>query len=247
MSDILAGSVNRTWIARRGSENWWPKVFSWAYVVNRLDAREVLAGDEVIYAEVVTQPSGDDELYVQSFSVEDGGVFVVETTSGQPGRVYKVFITATCASGIVQPFLVNIEVSADGALSFPPPPPVPGPGGFMSWPSGVKMFGPVRSLPSVVIQATGATQVTAAVVTEVSNVLINAASAANAGVLTAVPAAEYRGREPMISNWSGVTSLYYPAVGDTFIGQAVNTPITLVHTQSVRVSVSANGFLVPGV
>ena len=109
------------------------------------------------------------------------------------------------------------------------------------------MFGPVRNLPSVVTQATGATQVTAAVVTEVSNVLINAASAANAGVLTTVPAAEYRGREPMISNWSGVTVVYYPAVGDTFIGQVVNTPITLVHTQSVRVSVSANGFLVPGV
>jgi hypothetical protein len=96
MSNILAGPVNRTWIARRGSENWWPKVFSWAYAVNRLDVREVLAGDEVIYAEVATQPSGDGELYVQSFSVEDGGVFVVETTSGQPGRVYKAFITATC-------------------------------------------------------------------------------------------------------------------------------------------------------
>ncbi len=90
-------------------------------------------GDRVTYATATVEPSGDGEMFMQSFRYA-AGRFTCELALGQPGRLYRVLIQANGASGLNYSWVVNILVSCAGALPPPPPPPpVAGPGFVSVW------------------------------------------------------------------------------------------------------------------
>jgi len=99
----------------------------------------------------------------------------------------------------------------------------------------------VANLKPYTVGATGTTQQTATTVPFLANILINSATADNAGIMIAVPAAEWNGAMVPIANFSGLSVLVYLYTGDSFINQEPNTSITLVNTQDVFLSVSQSG------
>lgn len=104
------------------------------------------------------------------------------------------------------------------------------------------MFGPIMNLPPVTVQATGTTQLTAAP-TSLAQILVNAATAAGAGVLLP-EASTFCGNTVPVFNRSGVAIAVYPFAGDTIESNDVNTPVTLQNEQTGHFSVANSGLLI---
>lgn len=95
------------------------------------------------------------------------------------------------------------------------------------------------TLPDLTIGATGTTPGTAAVVPYLANTLIN--SGPGGGIIIGVPASSWNGIRPIFTNWSGGNVTVYLYSGDLYYGQSVAYGQTLVHTQSMSLSVSQIG------
>jgi hypothetical protein len=137
--------------------------------------------DPLVAMELSINPSGPGEMWL-SFLSTDGVTITCWFADGVPGRKYELQIKTLTESRRTDQWLYGI-LCAPAIARWPLlPAPVPNFGRPITWSQGQHMFGPVLALRPFTIAATGTTQIGAAIV-PLAKVLVNAAQAANAGIL----------------------------------------------------------------
>lgn len=104
------------------------------------------------------------------------------------------------------------------------------------------MFGAIAGLPPITVEATGTSQLTAAPVS-LGKILVNSATAANAGI-SLPQASTFCGNILPVANFSGVPVDIYPYSGDTIGTKTVNEPITIQDQSAVNFWVAESGLLI---
>ena len=125
-----------------GARLWWPSPLPSANLDYALNVGPELTADNDTIASILLQiaPSGTGEL--QALSLQpNGNIIVVQLSGGVAGRVYRVRVLVTGASGNEYPWLVYKLVDPSDAVPpppfwMPPPPPNPGYGTPVTWTSG---------------------------------------------------------------------------------------------------------------
>jgi hypothetical protein len=197
--------------------------------------------DTIFSVSVAVSPSGAGELTLQNIAV-NGGVITVWTSGGVPGRDYLFRVDGTTVAGLTFGFPVNLRIDPMLAANPLPAPPSLGFGSAITWSEGQTMLPFALQLPATTVMATGTTQLTACVTT-LSDVLINAAQAAGAGVLLA-QAATFNGAQPSYTNESGVPVQLWPYFGDTIGSADVSGSVTIQNHQTARFRVANSGALI---
>lgn len=200
------------------------------------------ANDPIVKMELSVSPSGDGEMW-PSFLSTDGVCITWWLADGVPGRNYTVQIKTLTESRPTEQWLYSVLCAPAIARWQLPPEPCPGFGPPLSWSQGQKMyFGPALTLPPVTVEATGTTQIGAAIA-PLAKVLVNAAQTANAGILLP-QASTFCGNTLPVVNVSGVPVTIYPFAGDTIGTNAVNVGIVIQDQSSANFWVSQSGLLI---
>jgi hypothetical protein len=227
-------------------------------------------GDQITDLSLDIYPSGCGELTPDDITI-DGLRVRVWMSGGVAARHYVLRLTVGMVSG--RCFVIPVSVPMSGVIPMRPhPPPCWKFGMPVTWKCqarkteeqqdisplfwsddtpiaqtpGDTMFGPAKNLPPYTIAATGTTQLTAAVVPFLADILINAASATGAGILIGVPAADWSGYRPRVTNESGAQVFIYLFSGDQFARLSANEGYQLEDQQSASFGVAQSGIVVPG-
>ena len=195
---------------------------------------------QIAAVRLTTAPSGSGEMFPIELAV-CGGALTVTPYSGVPGRIYDFRLEIEVLSGQVYTETVR-QGTLPGLSGFPiPPAACVDYGAPLMWPCGQNNFGPAKNLPALTVAATGTTQLTAAVVPCLANILCNSATASNAGVIIAVPASTWAGYRVPFSNRSGLPVYLYLYSGDQFEGLGANAGTLIENDQTVTLSVTQSG------
>ena len=223
-----------------GPLNMWPTAQPGAFLDYAADVSALLNDETITAASLTVSPSGAGEL-IPAFLSVSGCLVSWWGWGGVPGRHYTVRIMLQTSA--VRTIVFTVGLLIDPLLApYPiPPAPVPGPGTPLIWSEGTPMFGPSVTLPATTVLATGTTQLTAAPAT-LSQILVNAATAAGAGILLP-QASAFCGQTVPVYNRSGVTITIYPYSGDQIEGLGANTGTDLENEQTASFTVSQSGAL----
>ena len=202
-----------------------------------------LCAEDVAAMNLSSEPSGDGELWASFLSLT-GSTVTWWVACGVAGRQRPYLLSLLCgaANGATVQFTYAMPIDPTFAV-----PPIPSPvnAGFglpITWSRGQHMFGPVLNLPPATVEATGTTQITAAIV-PLAKVLVNAAQAANAGIILP-QASTFCGNTLPVVNVSGVPISIYPYSGDAISTNAVNAAVTIENLSSASFWVAQSGILV---
>lgn len=198
--------------------------------------------DPIIEAVASVQPSGDGQMQPVDIRAFDNLV-EVWLAHGVPGQLYKVLIGGRSRAGRQITATVLIEVDAALAANPIPTPDSADFGEPIYWSEEKGMFNPAVNLPAVTIAATGNSQATAAIVSSLAVVDINAG--AGGGVVMQIPAAQWNGVLPRFINSTPGEVTVYLNGGDQYAAPNTNNPngYLLQSTQSMTLSVSQSGLV----
>lgn len=217
----------------------WPQPQPGAFLDYALDLTGPLEGDTITAASLTVSPAGGSEL-IYAFLNVTGPVLSWWGFGGIAGRSHIVSVLAQTAGFRRIPLMIGLSIDRLLA-SYPlPPAPIPGFGPTLTWSLGNAMLGPVMTLPTVTVVATGTTQLGAAPV-PLAQVLVNSGAG---GGISLPQAATFGGQTMSVYNRSGGALSIYPYAGDAIESYGSNAPAVVQNLQTARFSVVNSGLLI---